>query len=136
MRQTLRTILIEHEGKKSHVYKDTLGNLTIGIGRNLSGTNLYDNEIELMFENDTDWLYNQFMTTFDWFVDICEPRQIALIDMAFMGWKNFLEFKNMLAAFAKGDYTTASAEILNSSYAKQVGQRAKDIARIIRMGVI
>ena len=41
-----------HEGVRQHVYLDTEGIETIGVGRNLVHRGLSDDEIELMLAND------------------------------------------------------------------------------------
>ena len=51
-KETLQDRVRRHEGKKLKPYKDHLGNLTIGIGRNLSITGISDDEAEYMFMND------------------------------------------------------------------------------------
>ena len=49
--------------------------------------------------------------------------------MAFnMGTNGLLKFKKTLALIESGDYQTASAEMLNSRWAKQVGSRAEKLS--------
>lgn len=129
----LKKLIIKHEGERDKPYKDTLGNITIGRGRNLSGTRLHMSEIELMYQNDVDYLYAQ-LCQFPWYLKLNENRQIALIDMSFMGWQRFLGFEKMIHYLEIGAFEKASLEILDSLYAKQVGQRAIDIANIISKG--
>lgn len=136
MKGKLRHLLIQHEGYKTHPYVDTTGHDTIGIGRNLTDRGVLPTEIDMMFNNDVDYFYNFLTDKFEWFPKLNEPRQIALIDMSFMGTKTFLEFKEMIAAFEAQNYPLAAQELLNSEYAKQVGQRAQDIAKIIETGVL
>ena len=63
-------------------------------------------------------------------------RQYALLDMAFnMGISRLLKFRKMLEDIEIGDYRGAAKECLNSKYAKDVGQRAKRIAKTIEKGV-
>jgi lysozyme len=134
MRAKLRGLLMVHEGYKLKPYTDTAGKITIGIGRNLSDRGMLPTEVDQFFNNDADYFFNQLTTTYDWFPILDEPRQIALIDMAFMGMHRLAGFTDMLEAFRLKNYNTAAYEILNSEYAHEVGQRAKDIAQIIRTG--
>lgn len=66
---------------------------------------------------------------------LSDPRQVVLVCMAYqMGVDGLLAFKKMLAATAKGDYTTAAAEMLNSRWARQTPARAQRMAEQMRTG--
>lgn len=68
-------------------------------------------------------------------VGLSEPRQVVLVCMAYqMGVDGLLAFKKMLAAAAKGDYTTAAAEMLNSRWARQTPTRAQRMAKQMETG--
>lgn len=68
-------------------------------------------------------------------VGLSEPRQVVLVCMAYqLGVDGLLAFKKMLAATAKGDYTTAAAEMLNSRWARQTPARAQRMAEQMRTG--
>ena len=45
-----------------------------------------------------------------------------------MGITKFKQFKKTIAYIESGDFDLAGAELLNSRYADQVGQRAIDVA--------
>lgn len=134
MRQQLKALLIKHEGLRDRLYKDTKGNWTIGIGRNLSDRNLLPSEIDLMFNNDVDYFYSKLNQKFPWFSKLNDARKIALVDLCFAGFSTFCTFKKMIAAFEKFDFNKAADEIIDSLYAKQVGDRELDLAKIIRTG--
>jgi len=51
-----------------------------------------------------------------------------------LGLSRLLKFKRMIAALEREDYTNAAKEALDSRWAEQVGNRAKDIAVMIRVG--
>ena len=129
----LKKLLIQHEGLRYKPYKDIYGNTTIGIGRNLSGKGVDPSEVDLMYQNDVDYFYSE-LCQFDWYLKLNEARQIALIDMAFMGWQKFLEFEKMIEYLEEEKYDHAALEILSSDYAKEVGHRATDLANIIHTG--
>jgi lysozyme len=138
MKIKLRTLLIRHESYKLLPYLDTASppNITIGIGRNLSGRGVLPVEIDMMFDHDVDHFFNFLSEKFDWFNKLNEARQCALVDMCFMGTKSFLEFKEMISCFEKSDFEGAAKEIENSHYETEVHQRAHDLADIIRNGSI
>ena len=136
MKSALRHLLIEHEGYSQKLYTDTTGHFTIGIGRNISDRGVLPAEIDMMCDHDMEYFYGKLNEHFEWFALLNEARQIALIDMCFMGFQNFIKFEKMIAAFARHDYIAASHEILDSFYAKQVGKRADDLAKIINTGLL
>lgn len=134
MKLKLRHLLVEHEGYENFPYVDTVGKITIGIGYNLSDRGMSDTWINNQFEEDTSYFYNQMNDDFPWFKRLNDARQIALIDMCFMGYRKFKTFKKMLDAFANEDYLLASKEALDSKWAEQVKGRANQIAHIILSG--
>ena len=57
----------------------------------------------------------------------------SVTDMIFnMGYDRVSKFKKMLTAFSKGDYDTAANEMLDSAWAIQVGNRAQQLALLMR----
>lgn len=134
MTQKLRKSLINHEDYRTHPYKDTLGKITIGIGYNLTDRGIDDDWISAQYQKDVTYFYSQ-LSTFPWFLELTDDRQIALIDMCFMGWKHFLSFKEMFIALANHDYTKAAKEMLDSKWAEQVKSRAKTLANVMRTGI-
>ena len=51
-REALRSSIILSEGIRLKPYKDTVGKLTIGVGRNLEDVGLSYSEVMLMLEHD------------------------------------------------------------------------------------
>jgi lysozyme len=51
-----------------------------------------------------------------------------------LGITKLLEFKDMITALEKKDYTSAAKAVLDSVWAKQVHQRATDVALMISEG--
>ncbi len=136
MKVQLRHLLIKHEGYRQKIYMDSMGIPTIGIGRNLEDRGVLPTEIDLMCEHDMQFFYDKLSEHFPWFNELNNARQIALIDFCFMGFKKFLEFKRMIYFLERHEYDAASHEMLNSSWATQVGERSKCLANIIKTGTI
>lgn len=116
-----------------NTYIDPNGHISIGWGRNLENGIRLD-EAELMFQNDFNQAVSE-LEKFSWYT--MQPQNVknALINMNFnLGITKFLEFKEMIAALEKKDYTTAARAALSSEWAKQVHQRATDIALMISEG--
>jgi len=126
--------LIIHEGLNHFPYLDSVGKVTIGIGYNLTDRGIDSEWINSQFNLDVQYFYNQ-LCEFPWYHLLNEDRQIILIDMAFMGWKRFLEFEKMIEALDRRDYETAANEMLESKWAEEVKGRAALLAEGIRTGV-
>lgn len=134
MRVSLKKLIVGHEGRKKFPYLDTKGNVTFGIGYNATARGMTDNWIDNQYDEDVAYFYNQLVEDFAWYRELDEPRQMALIDMCFMGYQKFLKFNKMLDAFEAKDYETASKEIADSLWATEVKGRATDIERIVLTG--
>jgi lysozyme len=134
MQVKLKRSLIEHEDLKRFPYVDTVGKITIGIGYNLTDRGMPDSWINQQYSDDVQYFYNQ-LCEFPWYLDLNSDRQIILIDMAFMGWKRFLGFNDMISALKIHDYKIASDEMLKSEWASEVKERAISLANGMRTGV-
>ena len=130
----LASALIEyHEGRRSHPYTDTTGNLTIGVGRNLTGRGLSPDEIDLLFANDMAMARAALGAFVPGWTAPSAAVQAALLSMAFnLGQTRLSGFTRLRAALLSGDYTAAANEALASRWARQTGQRAEEIAGILR----
>jgi lysozyme len=125
-----------HEGVRKHVYLCSAGYETIGVGRNIadSGLGLSDDEIDYLLENDITRCRKE-LETYSWFSDLDEVRQDALINMCFnLGLSRLANFKNALSSMAVGAYSDAAEHFLDSRWASQVGNRAQEVAHMIRTG--
>lgn len=121
------------EALRLQIYIDTTGNPTIGWGRNLRKGISVD-EAELMFQNDFKETLAE-LEPCEWYTSLPYGVKTAIINMNFnLGIHKLLQFKRMIAALTDKNYTLAAQEALNSLWATQVGQRAKDVAVMIRSG--
>jgi len=154
---TLEEQLIQDEGLRLKPYKDSRGILTIGVGRNLESNFLSKAEIAHIYgkslckimvklklrngitkadavyllRNDIFKVKNQLMH-FHWHNNIPCIKQEVIQNMCFnMGLPKLLQFKKMIAALEIQDYKAAAAEMLDSEWAVEVGQRAIRLARIM-----
>lgn len=124
-----------HEGKKNKPYKDTVGKLTIGIGRNLTDRGITEEEIVFLFGTDVALVEKDLDRNLKWWRDMSEVRQRVLADMCFnLGITKLLTFKNTLEAMRTGRYNDAASGMLNSLWAKQVKGRAVRLANMMRTG--
>jgi lysozyme len=131
----LKLQLVRNEGIRLKPYHDSVGKLTIGIGRNLDDVGITNLEAKMLLENDIERVESALRVHLPLYSSLDDVRQRVLMDMAFnMGVEGLLGFHKMLAALAAGDVATAKAEMLNSKWAKQVGIRAIRLAEMIETG--
>lgn len=127
----LKSRIIRHEGLCLRPYTDSVGKLTIGVGRNLDDVGITSEEAFFLLDNDIKKATNQ-ASTFAWFSSLSDQRKNVIIEMLFnMGMNSFLEFKGMIGALEKNDYSLASKEMLDSKWAKQVGDRAIELSKFM-----
>ena len=131
----LKTQLTVDEGSRLRPYTDTVGKITIGIGRNLSDVGISKDEQDLMFQNDVfraDAIARDLFPTFD---DLTDNRKAVLCNMAFnLGKGSLSSFVLMISAVNQGDYATAADRMLKSLWAIQVGGRATRLSNLMRSG--
>ena len=134
-REDLRSDLIRHEGIVRHAYQDHLGFWTIGIGRLIDqrrGGGISQQEAEVLLDNDIERVLVSLNQSLEWFHRLPERKKRALANMAFqLGPAGLFGFRRMLAALKRGDYSAASREALDSKWARQTPNRAKEIAALL-----
>jgi lysozyme len=129
--KTIQAWIKTDEGLKLEAYVDTTGNLTIGWGRNLKD-GIRTDEAELMFQNDLKQTVQELQNQ-SWFAPLPLNVKNALINMNFnLGIEKLLEFKDLITALENKNYRAAAEAALNSLWAKEVPNRAKEVAVMIR----
>ena len=131
----LREQLIRHEGIRLHVYHDSKGIETIGVGRNLRGKGISYQEAMLLLDHDITDFSRDLERALPWTDGLDSVRKRVLIDMAFnLGIEGLLIFKRFLASVQTGDYAVASQDMLESLWARQVGRRAITLSEMMKTG--
>lgn len=131
----LATLLVQDEGKKLKPYQDTVGKWTVGIGHNLSDKGISEEVCLLILDNDISEVEQQFENNFPSWEQLSDARKLVILSMIFnLGLTRFLGFKRVIDAVNRGDFATASLEMLDSTWAKQVGDRATRLAKMMREG--
>ena len=132
---TLQALLIRHEGLRLKPYTCTAGKMTIGVGRNLDDNGITEVEAMNMLDRDIAVTTATLRDEFHWFADLDRTRKDAVISLGFnLGVPRLKGFTKFLAAMTLHDYDTAAREMLDSKWATQVGQRAIELAGMIRTG--
>jgi lysozyme len=126
------------EGEVLHAYDDHLGFATIGVGRLIDkrkGGGISPDESAYLLNNDIASRDQILRSKYPWFAQMNEPRQAALINMAFqLGLAGLAGFPKMLAALRDERYAEAETHALDSLWAKQTPARAKRVARQLKTG--
>ncbi|QCU53102.1 glycoside hydrolase family protein [Burkholderia pseudomallei] len=130
----LKAELTRDEDRRYRIYTDTVGKVSGGIGRNLTDKGFRDNEIDLMYQNDIAETEAWLDRALPWWRSLAPVRQRVMMNMAFNMQGRLLGFRNFLAAAQRGDWGAAATEMLDSLWARQVGDRAKRLASMMRSG--
>ncbi|WP_284890576.1 glycoside hydrolase family protein [Burkholderia sp. lyk4-R2A-23] len=130
----LKAELTRDEDRRYRIYTDTVGKVSGGIGRNLTDKGFRDNEIDLMYQNDIAETEAWLDRNLSWWSSLDPVRQRVMMNMAFNMQGKLLGFRKFLAAAQRGDWNVAATEMLDSLWARQVGDRAKRLASMMRSG--
>ena len=127
--EKLKDQLILHEGLELKSYQCSAGYLTIGVGRNVEELGITEDEARYLLDNDILRVTKELDNAMPWWRDLSEVRQRVVVDMVFnLGLSRFLNFKNAINAMQEEDWDEAAAQMLDSRWADQVGQRAHRLA--------
>lgn len=141
-----------HEGRRYVRYLDTKGIPTVGVGFNLrrpdarrtmqglghnyegilQGTErLTDGEIDVLFRNDVTAAL-RVADSFAGLKDHPFDVQLVLVDMAFnLGPNKLAKFVKFRQALQSKDYAAAAAEMVDSEWYRQVGNRSRKLVGIM-----
>ena len=130
---SIETDLMRDEGLRQKPYRDTVGKLTVGFGRNLDDVGISRDEAFILLRNDIQTARTDLDRALPWWRGLPESSQRGLVNMCFnLGLSRLLGFKRMLKALEARDGALAAKEALNSKWAGQVGERAERIAALYR----
>lgn len=127
--------LLIDEGMRLHAYQDSLGFWTIGVGRLIDqrkGGGITEAEAMGLLDNDIKSFWGQLVVKLPWVMQAPEAVQEVLVNLCFnLGLAGLLGFKQTLALLQAKEYDDAAREMLDSAWAKQVGQRVVRLAEQI-----
>ena len=132
MIEALKAHLIAREGLRLKPYKCPQGKLTLGVGRNIEDNGITTEEAMYLLTNDIHNTIEELENVFEDFPDLPVNAQLVLADMCFnLGLPTLLEFKKMLKAIEEEKWEEAGKQVLDSRYAKLVGERATYNAHLL-----
>jgi lysozyme len=142
---TIIDLLTRHEGLRLKPYKDTVGKLTIGVGRNLDDIGITREEANMMLIHDIARVEQELNECLPWWASLDPVRQAVLVDLGFnLGVKTgnppkLLTFKTTLGLIEAGlqdprKFTEAAANLKRTLWHTQVGNRAERLELMLETG--
>ena len=122
-----------HEGFVEHVYDDSLGIPTIGYGFAIKDLILQEDLCDEILLRKLRILGKSVIGKFPFFDSLPSDCKTVLMEMCYqLGVTGVSKFKKALKAMEDGDWEKAADEMLDSKWAKQTPNRAKEMSNIIR----
>ena len=137
--------LMRHEGFRSRVYDcgtgaaahGSVGKLTVGYGRNLESRGVNRHEAVYLLRNDIHRCHVEAAALVKNWNQLDPVRKGVVVNMVFqLGGVGFAGFKRMRRALGQRDYDTAAREMMDSNWAQQTPERARELAARMRTGRI
>jgi GH24 family phage-related lysozyme (muramidase) len=144
-RDSIRDWIERWEGRRKHVYTDTEGHPTIGIGFNLDRSNareevealgldyesvragiqdLTDEQVDQLFDKTVEEAIAGAKQTVSNFEEISEDKQMVIVDLVFnLGAHKFSKFVKTIGAIESEDWESAAEEMQKSNWFAQVGSK-------------
>ena len=123
-----------HEGFRSKVYKCTEGYDTIGYGFAIKDLEIDEDIAELILMKKIKKLLERIISSFEWFEGSPDEIKYVVTNMCYqLGVTGFSKFKKTIYLFETEQYEEASSEMLDSLWAKQTPNRAKELSSIVKM---
>ena len=123
----------KHEGFRAKVYKCTEGYDTIGYGFAIKDLVLDEDIADLILMKKLHKLLQRILIAFPWFKDVDDIAKGVIVNMCYqLGLSGFSKFKKTIYLLETEQYEEASVEMLDSLWAKQTPNRAKELSETLR----
>ena len=97
------------------------------------GTIVSEKRVNAVFDTDVNTYIDEAKKVFGNLEEMPQEAQQVIVNMCFnMGSPRLSQFKKFIKAIHDEDWTAASVEMLNSKWAKQVGERANRLSDRIK----
>ena len=141
--EQLRKELEVDEGVKYEIYNDHLGYPTFGIGHLVRdsdpeagaalGTPISEDRVIEAFNEDVETVLSDCAILYDDFDDLPEEAQLIIANMMFnLGRPRLSKFKGMKAGVDSRDWNKAADEMIDSTWYRQVPNRAERLVNRMR----
>ena len=119
----------KHEGYVGIVYKDSVGVDTIGYGFAIKDLELDEDLCEIILERKLHLLTDRLYIKYGWFKYMPQEIKDIVTEMNYqLGVTGFSKFKKTIAYLQNKQWEEASVEMLDSLWAKQTPNRAKEMS--------
>ena len=123
----------KHEGYVGVVYKDSLGIDTIGYGFAIKDLELDADVCDIILERKLKALHDMIKIKFKWYGYMPQEIKDVVIEMCYqLGVGGFSKFKKTIAYLQNQQFHDASVEMLDSLWAKQTPNRAKELSNRVK----
>jgi lysozyme len=130
----LLQMIEDDEDYRKHVYNDSHGNATIGIGFNLNA-GISKNLALHIAKFQIAEIQETLSYKFPFWNKLSRTRQDVLVNLAFnLGINGLLKFKKMLAAIEEEDWARAKYELLDSAAARELHNRYHRLGEMLLIG--
>ena len=123
----------KHEGYVGVVYKDSLGIDTIGYGFAIKDLELDADICDIILERKVKALNDMVKIKFSWYKYMPPEIQDVVMEMCYqLGVGGFSKFKKTISYLQNKQFHDASQEMLDSLWAKQTPNRAKELSNRVK----
>tara|TARA_R100000808_G_scaffold1621_1_gene7182 strand:+ start:53 stop:550 length:498 start_codon:yes stop_codon:yes gene_type:complete len=132
-KMSLTESIKKHEGYVGIVYKDSLGIDTIGYGFAIKDLELDEDICEIILERKLKELETRVNLKFKWFMYMPQEIKDVIMEMCYqLGVGGVSKFKKTIAYLQNKQWEEASVEMLDSLWAKQTPNRAKELSNRVK----
>ena len=119
-----------HEGYSATVYLDHLGKETIGVGFLVSTLELDEDVCDIILQRLLTKKEAEVNNRFGWYDGLPQEVKDIVINMVYqLGLTGFSKFKKTIHYISEHRWTAVSIEMLDSLWAKQTPNRAKELSK-------
>lgn len=133
----LKNSLKRNEGVRLKPYVDSVGKISIGIGRNLTDVGITLDEADYLLDNDIKHVLDQVQQE-DWWPSVKDNdvRARAMVEIVFnMGIYGVRTFKSAISCLKALDFSGAARNFMDSKWSQQVHDRVAIICQMIETGL-
>jgi len=123
----------KHEGYVGIVYKDSLGIDTIGYGFAIKDLELDKDICDIILERKLHNLEDSVNFKFSWYKYMPQEIKDVVMEMCYqLGVTGVSKFKKTIAYLQNKQWEEASVEMLDSLWARQTPNRAKELSNRVK----
>ena len=123
----------KHEGYVGVVYKDSLNVDTIGYGFAIKDLELDRDICDIILERKIKDLHDRVKNKFKWYGYMPQEIKDVVMEMCYqLGVGGFSKFKKTISFLQNKQFKDASEEMLDSLWAKQTPNRAKELSKRVK----